>query len=124
MNFIYSFRNKPKNIFLVHGEPNSQDVFKQKVEQDTGISVLVPEFGETYELKEKVEMVHKIERKVTKTIKSEIITRLERLKNEIKDMDEYVRQDVNNENLTDQDIFRINEKIKDLEKQILNVVEG
>ncbi len=124
MNFIYSFRNKPKNIFLVHGEPNSQDVFKQKVEEDTGISVLVPEFGETYELKEKVEMVHKIERKVTKTIKSEIITRLERLKNEIKDMDEYVRQDVNNENLTDQDIFRINEKIKDLEKQILNVVEG
>ena len=40
------------------------------------------------------------------------------------DMDQYVRQDVNNENLRDEDIFRINEKIKDLEKQILNVIEG
>ncbi len=124
MNFIYSFINKPKNIFLVHGEPDSQDIFKQKVEQETGIPVIVPEFGETYELKETVDMIHKIERKVTKTIKTEILERLARLKNEINDMDEYVRQDVSNENLTDQDIFRINEKIKDLEKQILNVVEG
>ena len=39
-------------------------------------------------------------------------------------MDGYVRQDINNENLRDEDIFRINEKIKDLEKQILNVIEG
>ena len=50
--------------------------------------------------------------------------RLEKLKSEIKDMDEYVRQDVGNQNLTDTDIFRINEKIKDLEKQILNIIEG
>ena len=40
------------------------------------------------------------------------------------DMDQYVRKDVNNENLRDEDIYRINEKIKDLEKQILNVIEG
>ena len=39
-------------------------------------------------------------------------------------MDGYVRQDINNENLRDEDIFRINEKIKELEKQILNVIEG
>lgn len=69
-------------------------------------------------------MTHKIERKVSKTIKSEIIERLEKLKSEMNDMDQYVRQDVNNENLRDEDIFRINEKIKDLEKQILNVIEG
>lgn len=46
------------------------------------------------------------------------------MKSEMNDMDQYVRQDVNNENLRDEDIFRINEKIKDLEKQILNVIEG
>ena len=39
-------------------------------------------------------------------------------------MDTYVRQDIDNKNLRDEDIFRINEKIKELEKQILNVVEG
>ena len=45
-------------------------------------------------------------------------------KEEIKDMDVYVREDLNNETLNDEDIFRINEKIKDLEKQIVNVIEG
>ena len=39
-------------------------------------------------------------------------------------MDEYVRKDVTDENLTDVDIYRINEKIKDLEKQIANIIEG
>ena len=124
MNFIYSFISKPKHIFLVHGEAESQEIFKEKVESETGIPVTIPEFGETYDVKEQIEMTHKIERKVSKTIKSEIIERLEKLKSEMNDMDQYVRQDVNNENLRDEDIFRINAKIKDLEKQILNVIEG
>lgn len=124
MNFIYSFITKPKHIFLVHGEEEAQDILKEKVEKETGIPVTIPEFGETYEISDQIEMTHKIERKISKTIKTEIIERLEKLKDEIKDMDQYVRQDVNNENLRDEDIFRINEKIKDLEKQILNVIEG
>ena len=124
MNFIYSFITKPKHIFLVHGEEESQDILQEKIENETGIGVTVPEFGETYELNEKIEMTHKIERKVTNTIRHEIITRLEKLKEEVKDMDTYVRQDVDNNNLRDEDIFRINEKIKELEKQIVNVIEG
>lgn len=125
MNFVCSFRTKkPKNIFLVHGEPEAQDVLKEKIESEIGIPVLIPEFGETYDIKEQVEMTNKIERKVTKTIRTEIVERLEKLKSEILDMDGYVRQDINNENLRDEDIFRINEKIKELEKQILNVIEG
>lgn len=124
MNFIYSFIKKPENVFLVHGEEESQNIFKEKIEQKTGIPVIIPEFGETYEITEKVEMTNKIERKISKTIKGEIIERIERLKEEIEDMDKYVREDIKDENLRDVDIFRINEKIKDLEKQILNVIEG
>ena len=124
MNFIYSFIKKPKHIFLVHGEPESQDILKEKIETETGLSVTTPEFGETYRLDENLEMIHKIERKVAKTLRREIIERLEKLKAEIKDMDEYVRKDMDDENLRDEDIFRINEKIKDLEKQIVNVIEG
>ena len=124
MNFIYSFIKKPKHIFLVHGEPESQDVLEEKIEQETGIGVTIPEFGETYELNEQIEMTHKIERKIKNTLKNEMIDRLEKLKAEMKDMDEYVRQDLNDKNLKDEDIFRINEKMKELEKQIINVIEG
>ena len=127
MNFIYSFISKPKHIFLVHGEADSQDVLAQKIETDVGIGVTIPEFGETYEvdgIEDKIEMTNKIERKINKTLRTEIVERLEKLKEEIKDMDSYVRQDIDDNNLKDEDIFRINEKIKDLEKQILNVIEG
>ena len=35
-----------------------------------------------------------------------------------------VKEDVENTELHDEDMFRINEKIKDLEQQILNIIEG
>ena len=124
MNFIYSFIKKPEHIFLVHGEPESQDILREKIETETGLGVTVPEFGETYDLKDTITMEHKIERKLATNMRGEIIQRLEKLKEEIKDMDTYVRQDIDNKNLRDEDIFRINEKIKDLEKQIVNVIEG
>ena len=127
MNFIYSFINKPKHIFLVHGEKESQDILKEKIEQETKIGVTIPEFGETYQIngiENTVEMTHKIQRKVVVSLRKEVIDRLEKLKDEMKDMDAYVRQDIDDENLKNEDIFRINEKIKDLEKQIINVIEG
>lgn len=124
MNCIYSYIKKPKHIFLVHGEPESQDVLADKIEEETKIGVTIPEFGETYELNDEIVMTHKIERRIDKTIKSEVLQRLAKLKDELKDMEVYVHQDLQDENLRDEDIFRINEKIKDLEKQILNVIEG
>ena len=124
MNCIYSYIKKPKHIFLVHGEPESQDVLADKIEEDAKIGVTIPEFGETYELNDEIVMTHKIERRVNKTIKSEILQRLGKLKDELKDMEIYVNQDLQDDNLRDEDMFRINEKIKDLEKQILNVIEG
>lgn len=125
MNFIYSFIKKPKNIFLVHGEENSQEVLKGKIEEEAKIPVIVPSYGETYELDDiKVEMTDKIEIKTEKTPRTEILERLAKIKNEIDDMDAYVKNDVYDKNLKDEDIFRINEKIKELEKQILNVIEG
>ena len=124
MNCIYSYIKKPKHIFLVHGEPESQDILADKIEEETKIGVTIPEFGETYELNDEIVMTHKIERRVNKTIKSEILQRLGKLKDELKDMEVYVHQDLQDDNLRDEDIFRINEKIKDLEKQILNVIEG
>ena len=124
MNFIYSFITKPKHIFLVHGEEDAQNVLQNKIENETNISVTVPSYGETYELNDELQKVAVIERKEEKTIKSEILTRLRKLKNEMNDMEEYVVQDVNNKELKDEDMFRINQKIKELEKQIINVIQG
>ena len=45
LNFIYSFINKPKHIFLVHGEPNGQLVLKNKIIESTQIPVTIPDYG-------------------------------------------------------------------------------
>lgn len=124
MNFIYSFIQKPKHIFLVHGEEESQEVLKSKIDEETNLPVTIANFGETYDLEEVATLTHKIERKIPVTLKSEILSRLEKLKDEMKDMEVAVREDMDSKELRDEDVFRINEKIKDLEKQILNVIEG
>ena len=124
MNFIYSFISKPKHIFLVHGEEDSEDVLKDKIIEGTGIGVTIPDFGETYELGDEIQMVNKIKLTKIATLKQEVLNRLDKLEDEIADMEIAVKEDVENTELRDEDIFRINEKIKDLEKQILNIIEG
>ena len=125
MNFIYSFIKKPKHIFLVHGEEEAQEVLKNKILEEAGIGVTIPEWGETYDLDDEIKMTNKIPVPVKPvTLRDEVLIRLAQIKKEMLDMENFVKQDVDNQNLREEDIFRINEKIKDLEKQILNVVEG
>ena len=124
MNFVYSFYNKPKHIFLVHGEEESQEVLRNKILENTGIGVTIPEYGETYQLDDELRIVNRIKIKKTLTLKNEVLERLEKLKAELADMEVMVKEDMTDDELRDEDIFRINEKIKDLEQQILNVVEG
>ena len=125
MNFVYSFIEKPKHIFLIHGEEESQEVLEQKIVTDTKLPVTIPDFGDTYEInKDKINLIHTLDKKLPINIRTEVVKRLEKLKEELKDMGDSVNDDVNNHDLHDQDIFRINEKMKELERQILNVIEG
>ena len=124
LNFVYSFYTKPKHIFLVHGEEESQEVLRNKILENTGIGVTIPEYGETYQLDDELRIVNRIKIKKTLTLKNEVLERLEKLKDELADMEVMVKEDMTDDELRDEDIFRINEKIKDLEQQILNVVEG
>ena len=126
MNFVYSFIKKPKHVFLIHGEEESQEVLGSKIEEEAKIPVTIPNYGETYEFNvdEDIKLTHKINKVLPTNMKTEVLKKLEKLKLEMNDMDTAVREDMNNKDLTDTDVFRINEKIKDLEKQILNVIEG
>ena len=124
MNFVYSFYSKPKHIFLVHGEEDSQEVLKNKILEETGIGVSIPEYGETYQLDDELRITNKIKLGKSELLRREVINRLEKLQNEFEDMKVMVKEDVGSSELRDEDIFRINEKIKDLERQIINVIEG
>ena len=124
MNFVYSFIKKPTHIFLVHGEPEGQKVLRDKLVQEANIPVTIADYGETYDLNNDIKMCGKIERKEDKKfLKLQVLERMNTLKEEIQDMEEIVREELLTGDSNDGDIEEINQKIKDLEQQIVRIVE-
>ena len=124
LNFIYSFYTKPKHIFLVHGEEEGQVVLKDKNIQNTGISVTIPHFGETYTLDDTLAMEKTVELpKKYRPLRLEVIERLNTLKEEIIDMQDIVLKEKLDEHISDEKINTLNEQIKELEKQIVKIIE-
>ena len=124
MNFIYSFVKKPNHIFLVHGEPEGQKVLKDIITQNTNIPVTIPDYGETYDLAQEIKLTDRIGRKETKKyLKLQVLERMETLKEELQDMEEIVKEELLTGDGTDTEIESINQKIKDLENQIVRIVE-
>ena len=126
LNFIYSFISKPKHIFLVHGEEEAQEVLKDKIAENINIPVIIPELGETYELGEEVKLVGTISKEniFERKVKFEVLDRLEMLKSELDEMSSIVKADLDSPTITDKDIFVINERVKELEEQIVKIIEG
>ena len=126
LNFVYSFIRKPKHIFLVHGEEESQIVLKDKIEETTSLPVTIPSFGDEYHIEaDQVELIGNVEPKaVVKGVKAEAIERLEKLKDEITDMEKIVRDEILTEDATDEDVIKLNLRMKELESQILRIIQN
>ena len=125
LNFVYSFIKKPEHIFLVHGEEQGQKVLKDKLTEGTQIPVTIPDYGETYELAKTVKLTDVIKKeRVKEYAKLEVIDRMETLKEELIDMESIVKEDILANTVNDVEIEKINERIKMLERQILEIVEN
>ena len=123
LNFIYSFLNKPKHIFLVHGEPEGQMILRDKILETTNIPVTIPDYGETYNLDDRINIVSKVDRfDKPRYLRLEVIDRLATLKEEIEDMEEMIKDDIFDETKKDEEIEEINKKIKELEQQIVRII--
>lgn len=123
LNFVYSFITKPKHIFLVHGEPEGQKILKEKITETTNIPVTIPDFGEKYKLDEKISVEGTITTKEKERyIRLEVLERLTTLKEEIEEMTQMIKEDVIDEDKDDEEILTINERIKELERQIVKII--
>ena len=123
MNFVYSFITKPKHIFLVHGEPDGQKILKEKIIETTDLPVTIPDYGEKYDLNNIVKVLSKVEvQDKYKYLRLEVVDRLATLKEELDEMSEIIKEDIEDENTKDEQIAEINAKIKELEQQIVRVI--
>lgn len=94
MNFIYSFITKPKHVFLVHGEPNGQEILKAKIEEEAKLPVIIPEYGQTYTLDDNLTMEQTVAPiAIQSSAKREVLDKIKLLKNELNDMESIVRED-------------------------------
>ena len=125
MNFVYSFTNPPKHIFLVHGEPEGQIELSKKLEENTQIPITIPDFGETYELDERLQMVRRTnDGAKERYLRLDVLERMNTLKEELEDMTSIVKEEYLDKNSNDEDIIRIKERLKELERQIVMIVEN
>ena len=125
LNFVYSFIKKPKHIFLVHGEPSGQLVLKNKIVDSTHIPVTIPNFGEKYTLDDNLTMEKKYEEPIgQRFLRLEVLDRMETLQEEIEDMKNIIKEDMLSKDRSDEDVNRVNEKIKELERKIVEIIEN
>ncbi len=128
MNFIGSFRTKkPKHIFLVHGEPDPQDVLQGKItEEFPEIDVQVPVYGQEFELNNPDEEL-KTEQIYINPIKKDLdrldlISKMISLESELKDMRKSIEEDVRISSSNDEEMNRLNKKVNDLRAQIIEIM--
>jgi len=50
LQWIKNYIKKPKKIFLVHGEPQAQNIFRVKIKDEIGVEVEIPEMYEEIDL--------------------------------------------------------------------------
>ena len=125
MNFVYSFTNPPKHIFLVHGEPEGQVVLKQKLEESTQIPITIPAFGETYELNDELQMIGKAKDGTKERyLRLDVLERMNTLREELEDMSSIVKEEYLDKNASDEEIIKIKERLRELEQQIVKIVEN
>ena len=125
LNFVYSFIKKPKHIFLVHGEPNAQLILKGKLVESTQIPVTIPGYAESYTLDDNLAMEKKYQEKVDKQyLRLQVLERMETLQEEIEDMKNIVKEDMLGQDKNDEEIKRVNDRIKELERKIVEIIEN
>ena len=125
LNFVYSFTNQPKHIFLVHGEPEGQEVLKQKIEENPGTKVTIPEFGQTFELGAEMpvelEKSNKIAEFDKEILRMDVLDRIEQMKDEILELENTVKEE--NFIAQDEEIRLLSEKIKEIQLQVKNMMK-
>lgn len=48
ISWMKNFKEKPKQLFLIHGEPTAQKIFKTKIKAELGIDAIIPQLNDEF----------------------------------------------------------------------------
>ncbi len=124
LKFVESFKKRPMQIYLVHGDEEAQNVLAGKIGEEFNIPVDIPMRGDVYEVSDyRISKVGELRSpNEYKFIRLELLQKLENLRDELDDMTTYLNADLKKET-TDEEIVKKMERLSELEKQIVEVIK-
>lgn len=124
VHFVDAFQHRPQQIFLVHGDEEAQQSLAEVLKARYDIPVAIPMRGDMYEADlYRITKVGELKSpNEYKFIRLEIIQKMEDLRDELEEMTQIVNQDLKEE-MTDRRAKEIADKLIELEKQIVNVIQ-
>lgn len=123
LNYVHNLTEPPKHIFLVHGEPESQDTLKAKIQETTPYDVVVPLYGQQFELGNELTTVQRFKDPAKAQVnRFELINKMQVLETELEDMKHALKEDIRLEVGTDEDMQKLNKRVNDLRKQIVDII--
>lgn len=124
IKFVESFSKRPKQIFLVHGDEEAQISLAGALKEKFDIPVDIPMRGDSYEANAyRIAKVGEMRSpNEYKFVRLEILQKMENLRDEIEEMTRIVHDDLKAD-ISDKRANELAEKLKELEKQIVEVIK-
>ena len=126
LNFVYSFIQKPKHIFLVHGEPDSQAELKEKIIENVSIPGTIPKFGEKYNIEdvpELTDVVHSSQKLENKQLRLDILNQIDALRDEVQNATRSSRVNKYSKEESTKEVNELTDKVEDLKQMIKKILE-
>ena len=125
LNWIEGFKEKPGQVFVVHGERESKEAFAKAVRERFGIDTVIPRYNVVYDIKKK----NHVDELVLETDKEEFTDKhIQELLKEVKELKKAFERALGNteeylqlEDVNLEEIKRLNNNIKSLENEIMNL---
>ncbi|MBE5812600.1 MAG: MBL fold metallo-hydrolase [Clostridiales bacterium] len=123
LNWFDNIKHKPSNVFIVHGEEESQEVFAEKI-KERGVNVVIPNRGDVFEITtERANQIgEEAKERRYRFMCLEVLEKLELLKDEVDEMCLILKEDLRN-GMDESEFGEMKGKLRNIEKSIISALE-
>lgn len=123
LNWFDNIKQKPANVFIVHGEEESQEVFAEKI-KERGVNVVIPNRGDVFEITtERASQIgEEAKERRYRFMCLEVLEKLELLKDEVDEMCLILKEDLRN-GMDESEFGEMKGKLRNIEKSIISALE-
>ena len=121
IDWVDHIKNKPKKVFIVHGEPDAQEVFSRLLKERFGLDTVIPEYGDHFDLTESDFTIQKpYQETKDKFVRLQLLSQIEILKEQADFIGVHIDQAYLN-NKSDDEIEELQNKVAELDKDLINI---